>query len=126
MAKRLKNDTLTHKDLINLYENPALTADAVNLIYIKDTERGIERTVKGKQFTYFFNGKKVADKLIIARINKLAIPPAWENVWICYQENGHLQATGFDARKRKQYRYHALWNYLRFVESSASGKTNGT
>ena len=113
MEKRLKNDTLTHKDLINLYENPALTADAVNLIYIKDTERGIERTVKGKQFTYFFNGKKVADKLIIARINKLAIPPAWENVWICYQENGHLQATGFDARKRKQYRYHALWNYLR-------------
>ncbi len=113
MAKRLKKDNLTHKDLIYLYENPALTADAVNLIYIKDTQAGIERTKKGRQFSYFFNGKKVDDKSIIDRINKLSIPPVWENVWICYQENGHLQATGFDARKRKQYRYHALWNYLR-------------
>src|SRR5690606_3044738 len=49
----------------------------------------------------------------LERIKKLAIPPAWEEVWICSIDNGHLQATGFDVKKRKQYRYHPLWNSLR-------------
>ncbi|MFN3021955.1 DNA topoisomerase IB [Chryseobacterium sp. TY3] len=67
----------------------------------------------GKKFVYFNGDEKIKDKEEIERINKLAIPPAWENVWICALKNGHLQATGIDAKQRKQYRYHPLWNALR-------------
>ncbi len=104
---------LSHKKYLKIHEQPALTAEAANLVYINDTCDGIERLKKGKGFSYRFKMTIVKDKEIISRINKLAIPPAWENVWISHMENGHLQATGFDARQRKQYRYHALWNYLR-------------
>jgi DNA topoisomerase I len=104
---------LSHKKYLKIHEQPALTAEAANLVYINDTSDGIERLKKGKGFSYRFKKTIVKDKEIISRINKLAIPPAWENVWISHIENGHLQATGFDAKQRKQYRYHALWNYLR-------------
>jgi DNA topoisomerase-1 len=60
-----------------------------------------------------WEGKKVTDKAILQRIKSLVIPPAWENVWICPLENGHLQVTGTDIKKRKQYKYHSLWNSLR-------------
>src|SRR6185295_15914117 len=56
---------------------------------------------------------KVNDRNALDRIKKLVIPPAWREVWICKHSNGHLQATGFDLRARKQYRYHPLWNSLR-------------
>lgn len=89
------------------------SAKAVNLVYVHDNEPGITRVRKGKDFTYMLNGKKVSDEALLQRIKKLVIPPAWENVWICTQENGHLQATGTDLKNRKQYRYHPLWNSLR-------------
>jgi DNA topoisomerase I len=104
---------LSHQKYLKIHEQPALTAEAANLVYVNDTSDGIKRLKKGKGFSYLFKKTIVKDKEIISRIHKLAIPPAWENVWICNIENGHLQATGFDARQRKQYRYHALWNYLR-------------
>ncbi|HET6225357.1 MAG TPA: DNA topoisomerase IB [Bacteroidia bacterium] len=88
-------------------------AKAAKLIYVSNTEKGIERIRKGKTFVYFFEGIKVTDPSVIDRINKLVIPPAWEQVWICKDENGHIQATGMDVRKRKQYRYHSQWNNLR-------------
>ena len=104
---------ISHKEFVKIHYQPELTANAMNLIYVNDNTDGILRFKKGKSFTYSFNNTVIKDKTIIDRINKLAIPPAWNKVWICHAENGHLQATGYDTRLRKQYRYHALWNYLR-------------
>ncbi|HZF64061.1 MAG TPA: DNA topoisomerase IB, partial [Chitinophagaceae bacterium] len=76
-------------------------------------EPGISRVKKGNNFTYIYDDKPLKDSEQLERIKKLAIPPAWTNVWICPKQNGHIQATGIDARNRKQYRYHTLWNSLR-------------
>ena len=89
------------------------TAKAVNLVYVSNKEDGYHRKRKGTSFYYTDNGKKITDKEILERIRKLVIPPAWENVWICKSENGHLQVTGIDKLGRKQYRYHASWNNIR-------------
>ncbi|MGO8055610.1 DNA topoisomerase IB, partial [Rhizobium leguminosarum] len=80
---------------------------------MNDSMDGFKRIRNGKSFRYLYKSKSLKDKTDLQRIRKLVIPPAWENVWICKLENGHLQATGLDARKRKQYRYHPLWNQLR-------------
>ncbi|WP_027377857.1 DNA topoisomerase IB [Kaistella palustris] len=105
---------LTPARIVKIMKDPVKSAKAVQLIYTSDRElEGIARRKRGKKFSYFIGDEKIKDKEEIARINKLAIPPAWENVWICTLQNGHLQATGIDAKKRKQYRYHPLWNALR-------------
>src|ERR1019366_3417163 len=78
------------------------------LAYVTTQEPGITRRRAGRGFTYrTADGQRVVDAAIIARIRALAIPPAWRNVWICARPEGHIQAIGFDARGRKQYRYHA-------------------
>ena len=100
--------------IVKIMKDPVASAKAVNLIYTSDAETaGIIRKKKGKKFSYYKDGEKIKDKVEITRIDSLVIPPAWENVWICALDNGHLQATGFDALKRKQYRYHSLWSALR-------------
>ncbi|MCZ2083960.1 MAG: DNA topoisomerase IB [Flavobacteriales bacterium] len=100
--------------MVKIMKDPEKSAMAVNLIYTNDSEnQGIARKKSGKSFSYFSGKQKIKDKEEILRINQLAIPPAWENVWICALQNGHLQATGLDAKKRKQYRYHPVWNALR-------------
>lgn len=93
--------------------DPEATAKAVKLVYVSAGDEGIERVRSGKGFSYRFRRKKLQDKNQLERIRSLVIPPAWENVWICYLENGHLQVVGLDANKRKQYKYHPLWNELR-------------
>ncbi len=93
--------------------NMAKSAQAVDLIYVSANEPGILRKRRGKNFYYYDGDIKIKDKIELERIKKLGIPPAWENVWICKHENGHLQATGSDVLKRKQYRYHSLWNFIR-------------
>ncbi|QWW70601.1 DNA topoisomerase IB [Rhizobium sp. WYJ-E13] len=94
-----------------------MNADVITelgLIYVSDTEPGIRRRRKGKGFSYTLpDGKTLADEIQRARIRALGLPPAYENVWICIDENGHLQATGYDARGRKQYRYHKDWQSFR-------------
>ena len=81
-----------------------------NLRFSTDKKPGFTRKVNGKKFEYLdTEGKKITQKEAIERINKLAIPPAYESVWISPHHNGHLQATGYDSKKRKQYRYHSLW-----------------
>ncbi|MGM4883951.1 DNA topoisomerase IB [Rhizobium sp. 62_C5_N11_2] len=94
-----------------------MNAEAITdlgLVYVSDTEPGIRRRRKGKGFSYVMpDGTTLADELQRARIGALGLPPAYENVWICLYENGHLQATGFDARGRKQYRYHKEWQSFR-------------
>ncbi len=105
---------LSPKKMANILHDPLKTAKAVNLVYITDVDTPrISRQKSGKNFNYFLEGKEIKNKDVLERINKLVIPPAWENVWICALENGHLQATGIDIKKRKQYRYHPAWIALR-------------
>ena len=96
------------------YNEPEGAAKAAGLRYVSDAQAGIARMRSGSGFRYVgLDGKAIKDEETLARIRKLAIPPAWENVWICTRDDGHLQATGRDARKRKQYRYHARWREVR-------------
>ncbi len=89
-------------------------AKAARLRYVTNRSKGIRRERTAQGFDYFMpDGTKVSDADELARIRKLAIPPAYEDVWICPHANGHLQATGRDARGRRQYRYHAKWRAVR-------------
>lgn len=89
-------------------------ARASGLLYVSDSEPGIERQRAGKGFRYLGpNRKPIRHERTLQRIRSLAIPPAYTNVWICAKERGHLQATGRDARGRKQYRYHPDWRETR-------------
>src|SRR4051812_30778226 len=95
---------------IAVFVDPVESAKAAGLRYVTDDETGIRRQKRGKGFTFVDpQGRTVKDEKTLERIRKLAIPPAWTEVWICPRPNGHLQATGRDARGRKQYRYHADW-----------------
>src|SRR5918911_3982666 len=85
--------------------DPREAAESAGLVYVSDEEPGIRRRRAGKGFTYKGpGGKTVQDAATLARIRSLAIPPAWTDVWICPDPNGHIQATGRDAKGRKQYR----------------------
>ena len=95
-------------------QEAARAAASVGLVYVSDDAPGIRRERLGKQFQYFAsNGAQISEAGELSRIARLAIPPAYENVWICRDEHGHLQATGRDARGRKQYRYHPKWRLVR-------------
>jgi DNA topoisomerase-1 len=90
---------------------PAATA---GLRHCSDDRPGITRRRAGRGFSYRDpDGLRIRDAATLARIRKIAIPPAWTDVWICPAANGHLQATGRDARGRKQYRYHARYRARR-------------
>lgn len=92
----------------------AEAAEAAGLVYVSDEEPGIRRKRAGKGFTYRgSDGKTVRDESALKRIRALAIPPAWTDVWICPDPNGHIQATGRDDKGRKQYRYHPRWREVR-------------
>jgi DNA topoisomerase-1 len=94
-------------------EGPA-DAKAAGLRYTTDAIPGIRRVKRGRSFSFIASdGTPITGKAEIARIKSLAIPPAYSDVWICPIANGHLQATGRDARGRKQYRYHKRWRAIR-------------
>src|SRR4051812_29054421 len=93
---------------------PAQSARVAGLRYVSDAHPGIERRGKGMGFHHIApGGSEVRDTATLARIRALAIPPAWTKVWICTRADGHIQATGRDARGRKQYRYHERWREVR-------------
>jgi DNA topoisomerase-1 len=95
-------------------QQPARALRNVGLVYTNDVDPGFRRKRVGNDFVYLHpSGKHVRDERVIRRIRRLAIPPAYTDVWICRRSNGHLQATGRDARGRKQYRYHPLWRGIR-------------
>jgi DNA topoisomerase-1 len=101
------------KRLLELTD-PVESAKASGLRYVTDTTPGLTRKFGGARFRYFdAQGKPVRNPEILGRIKSLAIPPAWTNVWICPWANGHLQATGRDAKGRKQHRYHPRWREVR-------------
>ena len=82
-----------------------------DLVYVSDQDPGIRRQKRGRGFSYIApDGTTIARGSERKRIEALAVPPAYEDVWICAQTNGHLQATGRDVRRRKQYRYHPDWS----------------
>jgi DNA topoisomerase-1 len=94
-------------------ETIAAAAEA-GLRYVRDDSPGYSRKGNSKRFDYWdSHGKRIRDEQRLLRIKRLAIPPAWTDVWICPSPNGHIQATGRDARRRKQYRYHDRWREVR-------------
>jgi DNA topoisomerase-1 len=94
--------------------DPVTAARQAGLRHVSDDRPGIRRLRQGEGFVYVGpDGAPVADERALARIKALVIPPAWEEVWISPDARGHLQATGRDARGRKQYRYHPRWRELR-------------
>ena len=94
--------------------DPGKAAQLAGLRYINEGMPGFRRLKSGKGFRYATaDGKPLNDESSLARIKRLAIPPAWTDVWICCYDNGHVQATGRDARGRKQHRYHSRWRQVR-------------
>ena len=114
MATTKKRTDQTTPDIDPASDTAADAARDAGLVYVNDEEPGITRRRSGRGFTYTGpDGKAVTDPKEVRRIKALAIPPAWTGVWICPSPRGHIQATGRDARKRKQYRYHAAWREIR-------------
>ncbi|MBL7952793.1 MAG: DNA topoisomerase IB [Flavobacteriales bacterium] len=97
----------------DLLRDAERNARLVKLNHVKASQPGIVRLGKAPRFRYAKGGKPVRDEITLARIRSLAIPPAWTGVWICADAQGHLQATGFDVKGRKQYRYHPHWTQAR-------------
>ena len=100
--------------LAALTTDPLESAKAAGLRYVTDTTPGIRRKRAGRGFTYLgVDGRPIRDLQELHRIKSLGIPPAWTDVWICPLPSGHLQATGHDAKGRKQYHYHPRWREVR-------------
>jgi DNA topoisomerase-1 len=100
---------------------PKITATAASLRYVNDGELGLARRRSGKHFRYVTaNGQRLTNAGDIDRIDAIAVPPAWTDVWICRDSTGHIQATGRDLRGRKQYRYHPKWSETRDQAKFAS------
>ena len=94
--------------------DPQDAAEYVGLTYVSDENSGIRRLKTGKGFRYMRSGgAKIEDATTLKRLKALAIPPAWRDVWICPRPDGHIQATGRDAKGRKQYRYHPKFREVR-------------
>ncbi|HXS69057.1 MAG TPA: DNA topoisomerase IB, partial [Candidatus Polarisedimenticolia bacterium] len=101
-------------DAVAALNDPVVSARVVGLRYVSDEKPGIRRESSGKSFRYrAASGKILRDPEALRRIKSLVIPPAWTEVWICAEPNGHLQATGRDDRGRKQFRYHPRWREIR-------------
>ena len=94
--------------------NAIADAEQAGLYYSSNTESGYTRKMNEKEQLFFdISGKPLKSKREFKRVTELRIPPAWTKVWICDKKNGHLQATGIDAKKRTQYIYHPIWTQLR-------------
>jgi len=111
----------TPKRLAELACDPVKSAKVLGLRYVTDCEPGIRRRRRGRGFAYVGpDGRPVRGREALERIRKLAIPPAWKDVWICASADGHLQAAGRDAKGRKQYRYHP--DYRQFRNQTKFGR----
>jgi DNA topoisomerase-1 len=112
-ANKTRNRNKLNADTAVLAESLEAAEDA-GLRYVSDDQPGFSRRRKGEEFEYLDQkGKQIRDEQRLLRIKRLVIPPAWSDVWICSSPNGHIQATGRDARRRKQYRYHERWREIR-------------
>jgi DNA topoisomerase I len=99
---------------IQMIVDPKVAAESAGLKYVTDARPGIRRRKSGKGFTYTrADGSRLAEADVLGRVKALAVPPAWTDVWICPFADGHIQATGRDAKGRKQYRYHPRFREIR-------------
>ncbi len=105
--------SIRRTESVKIHRNYKRAAKVASLHYVNDSIKGIRRERKGNGFTFTLNGQKITRLSTLQRIKKLAIPPAWTKVWICSKDNGHIQATGYDALGRKQYKYHTDWTTIR-------------
>ena len=113
VAKKIRKEKDKIANLKVVTDGEEAAAEA-GLRYVSDDQPGYSRKRKGEEFEFFdMEGKPISDEQRVLRIKRLAIPPAWTDVWICPSPNGHIQATGRDARRRKQYRYHERWREIR-------------
>ncbi len=117
-SSSIRVSCMLNKSVSSPLSNTALdsveSAEDAGLRFVGDDEPGISRSRRRKLFRYTWpSGETVKDRNVTQRIQCLAIPPAWTHVWICRYANGHIQATGRDARGRKQYRYHPDWQRVR-------------
>lgn len=111
MSRKKKAPSTSQLEVIT---DPVESAKAAGLRYVSDESPGIRRKRSGKGFTYLdTEGRTISDQTVLDRIQSLAIPPAWTDVWICPSPQGHIQATARDAKGRKQYRYHPRWREVR-------------
>src|SRR5438874_11987340 len=112
-AKKLRREKKNNGQL-KIISDSIEAAEEAGLRYVSDDQPGYTRKAKGDDFEYFdTEGKPIRDEQRLLRIKRLAIPPAYKDVWICPTPNGHIQATGRDDRGRKQYRYHERWREAR-------------
>jgi len=111
---------------IHLLHTPERVIEYLDLVYVAENNFCISRKKQGRGFSYLKNGKRIKDNKQLSRFRKLVIPPAWRDVRITDCANGHLQATGYDDKGRKQYLYHPLWqkvrNQSKFYKMAAFGK----
>jgi DNA topoisomerase-1 len=111
---RSKRSVKPTQETVEIISDPVDSAKAAGLRYVTDAKPGIQRHKRGSGFRYVGpDGGPIRDHETLARIKSLVIPPAWQEVWICVFPYGHLQATGRDARGRKQSRYHRRWREVR-------------
>lgn len=109
-----RNQTSVATPQLEIINDPVASAKAAGLRYVTDDGPGIRRKLNGNGFIYLdASGQTIRDQAILQRIQALAIPPAWQEVWICPSPNGHIQATARDSKGRKQYRYHPDWREVR-------------
>ena len=114
VAVQARNTKQENGKLAQVVTDPVEIAEEAGLRYVSDEQPGYTRKRKGKSFQYFdTSGKLIREEARLLRIRRLAIPPAYRQVWICSLPNGHIQATGRDDRGRKQYRYHERWRSIR-------------
>jgi DNA topoisomerase-1 len=113
VSKKVRKEKAKIADL-KIVTDPIEAAAEAGLRYVSDEKPGYSRKRNGDDFDYFDTEEEpIQDEQRLLRIKRLAIPPAWTEVWICPSANGHIQATGRDARRRKQYRYHERWREIR-------------
>lgn len=113
LAKALEKEKKKIAEL-EIVSDPKEAAEEAGLRYVSDERPGFARKKKGDDFEFFdTKGERVKDEARVLRIRRIGIPPAWTDVWICPTANGHIQATGRDARGRKQYRYHEKFREAR-------------
>jgi DNA topoisomerase I len=113
LAKNIRKEERENADRKN-GADPIEAAEEAGLRYVSDNQPGYTRKANGQDFEYFDTDREpIRDEQRLLRISRLAIPPAWSDVWICPSPNGHIQATGRDARGRKQYGYHERWREVR-------------
>jgi DNA topoisomerase-1 len=102
------------QQLVSIYADPKQCAKMVGLSYVEGELAGFGRKKSGKGFAYIDeSGKVIAAKRVKQRLQDLVIPPAWQEVWICPDENAHILVTGVDEQGRKQYMYHPKWRVTR-------------